>query len=122
APSFTRVGAAAAAPVGRDNRRGRPGPHAEGHVYAAFYRRKGSIAGGYNADVVVVRDDNWGKTMPPFLNLVDTVTMVAGQNVVAMTPVSDSPGGNDPHLRLEWWGGDPFLAGGPHTSSPAAIS
>jgi hypothetical protein len=49
---------AAASPVLQDNYQVRTVAHADGHVYAAFYRRKGSIAGGYNADVVVVRDDN----------------------------------------------------------------
>src|SRR5262249_22024462 len=37
--------------------------HADDHVDAAFCRRNGSIAGGFSADVVVVRDDNCGKTM-----------------------------------------------------------
>jgi hypothetical protein len=47
----------------QDNYQIRTVAHADGHVYAAFYRRKGLIAGGCNADVVVVCDDNWGKMM-----------------------------------------------------------
>jgi hypothetical protein len=121
-PVFSQIRVDANAPVVEDNYQVRTVAHADGHVYAAFYRRKGSIAGGYNADVVVVRDDNWGKTALPFRSLVDTVTMVAGENVVANTPVSDSFGGSDPTLGLEWWGGDLFLTVDPNDASRVYIS
>jgi hypothetical protein len=120
-PSFTQILIDADTPIVRDNYQVRPVAHADGHVYAAFYRRKGSIAGGYNADVVVVRENDWGKSVPPFVSLVDTVTMVAGQNVAALTPVSDSFG-SDPSLGNEWWGGDLFLTVDPGDSSRAYIS
>src|SRR6266436_3488842 len=61
-PTFSQIRIDADTPVGRDNYQIRTVSSADGHVYAAFYRRKGGIAGGYNADVVVVRDDNWGQT------------------------------------------------------------
>ena len=120
-PTFSQIRIDADTPVGRDNYQVRTVSSADGHVYAAFYRRKGSIAGGYNADVVVVRDDNWGQTMPPLRNLVDTVTTVPGQNVVASTPVSDTFG-SSPALGNDWWGGDLYLTVDPSASSRVYIS
>ncbi|HEY0558302.1 MAG TPA: choice-of-anchor D domain-containing protein [Thermoanaerobaculia bacterium] len=121
APVFTQDRIDAGSPVGRDNYQVRTVSHADGHVYAAFYRRKASISGGYNADVVVVRDDNWGLTAPPFQSLVDTVTSVAGQNVVASTPVSDTLG-SSAALGNEWWGGDLYLTVDPSHSERVYIS
>src|SRR5215472_6315328 len=120
-PTFSQIRIDADTPVGRDNYQVRTVSSADGHVYAAFYRRKGSIAGGYNADVVVVRDDNWGQTMPPLRNLVDTVTTVPGQNVVASTTVSDTFG-SSPALGNDWWGGDLYLTVDPSASSRVYIS
>jgi len=108
-PVFTQIRVDADTPIGRDNYQVRTISAADGHVYGAFYRRKGNIAGGYNADVVVVRDDNWGQTMPPMRNLVDTATTVAGQNVVASTQVSDTAG-SSVALGNDWWGGDLYLS------------
>ena len=120
-PTFSQIRIDADTPVGRDNYQVRTVSSADGHVYAAFYRRKGSIAGGYNADVVVVRDDNWGQTMPPLRNLVDTVTTVPGENVVASTRVSDTFG-SSPALGNDWWGGDLYLTVDPSASSRVYIS
>jgi hypothetical protein len=120
-PTFSQIRIDVGTPVGRDNYQVRTVAHPDGHIYAAFYRRRGSIAGGYNADVVVVREDDWGKTMPPFRNLVDTTTMVAGQNVVASTQVSDTSG-SDATLGNDWWGGDLFLTVDPNNSARVYIS
>ena len=120
-PVFTQDRIDAGAPVGRDNYQVRTASHADGHVYVAFYRRKAGIAIGYNADVVVVRDDDWGKAVPPFQGLVDTVTSVVGQNIVAATPVSDSLG-SSAALGNEWWGGDLYLAVDPSHSARVYIS
>lgn len=121
APTFTQVRIDADAPVGRDNYQVRTVSHADGHVYGAFYRRKGSISGGYNADVVVVRDDDWGKTVPPFVALVDAVTTISGENVVASTPVTDTFG-SSPTLGNEWWGGDLYLTVDPADGAKVYIS
>ncbi|HSB08842.1 MAG TPA: choice-of-anchor D domain-containing protein [Blastocatellia bacterium] len=120
-PVFTQIRIDAGTPVGRDNYQVRPVSSADGHIYTAFYRRRGNIAGGYNADVVVVRDNNWGSTMPPFQSLVDSVTMVSGQNVVASTPVSDTAG-SSAALGNDWWGGDLYLTVDPGDSSRVYIS
>lgn len=121
-PAFTQVRIDTDTPVSRDNYQVRTVAHADGHVYAAFYRRKGTITGGYNADVVVVRDDNWGKGVTPFQSLVDAVTMVSGQNVETLDPISDSFGGTDPTLGLEWWGGDLYLMVDPNDATRIYIS
>ncbi len=120
-PTFAQVRADAGSPVGRDNYQVRTVANADGHVYAAFYRRRGSIAGGYNADVVVVRDDNWGLTSPAFRSVVDSVTSVAGQNVAVSTPVSDTLG-SSVALGSEWWGGDLYLTVDPSDSSRVYVS
>jgi hypothetical protein len=62
-----------------------------------------------------------GTTVPPFQNLVDTVTMLSGQRVVASTPVSDTAG-SDPTLGNDWWGGDLYLTVDPTMSSRVYIS
>lgn len=120
-PAFAQIRVDAGTPVSRDNYQVRTVAHAAGSVYVAFYRRKGSIAGGYNADVVIVRDDDWGKNMPPFQSLVDTVTLVAGQNIVASTPVSDTFG-SSVALGREWWGGDLYLTVDPNDAAKVYIS
>jgi hypothetical protein len=120
-PVFTQIRIDAGSPVGRDNYQVRTIASSDGHVYAAFYRRRGNIAGGYNADVVVVRDDDWGKTVPPLRNLVDTVTLVSGENVVASTPVSDTAG-SSVALGNDWWGGDLYLTVDQNASSRVYIS
>ncbi|HEX2780636.1 MAG TPA: hypothetical protein VHM30_14120, partial [Gemmatimonadaceae bacterium] len=120
-PTFSQVRIDAGTPVSRDNYQVRTVAHADGHVYAAFYRRRGSITGGYKADVVVVRDDNWGKGATPFQALVDGVTMVSGLNVEVQDSISDSFG-SDPALGNEWWGGDLYLTVDPNDASRLYIS
>jgi len=48
-PAFTQIRIDAGAVVGRDNYQVRTIGAADGRTYAAFYRRRGAIAGGYNA-------------------------------------------------------------------------
>lgn len=120
-PAFTQIRIDADTPVARDNYQVRTVAHADGHAYAAFYRRMGALSDGYNADVVVVRDNDWGKSTPPFQSLVDSVTLVAGQNVIAGTPVSDTFG-SSATLGNEWWGGDLYLTVDPRNSAHVYIS
>ena len=120
-PAFTQIRIDADSPVGRDNYQVRTASSPDGRVYAAFIRRKGGISGGYNADVVVVRDDNWGQTSPAFQALVDGSTSVPGENVVASTPISDTAGSSST-LGNDWWGGDLYLTVDPNDSSRVYIS
>src|SRR5262245_24665484 len=54
----------------------RPAVHQSGTVYVAFYRWTGTCS---KADIVVVRDDNWGTAPNPFQVLQDSVTHTIGQ-------------------------------------------
>jgi hypothetical protein len=51
---------------GQDNFQIRPAIHPDGTIYSVFYRRTGPASGGVKADVVLVRDDNWGAGATPF--------------------------------------------------------
>ena len=54
----------------------RPAVHLGGTVYVAFYRWTGTCS---TADIVVVRDDNWGTGPSPFQALKDSITLTIGQ-------------------------------------------
>jgi hypothetical protein len=106
-----------------DNYQVRPAIAQDGTVYAAFYRRTGVDPAGvatYLADVVVVRDDNWGQGSPPFSALSDSASMppVAGQRVAAAVPVMDD-NSTFPNVRI---GGDLYLAVDPRSSSTVYVS
>ena len=130
-PSFTTTHIDAGMVVGRDNYQTRPAVAADGHVYAAFYRRLSNVANvGYTADVVVVRDDNWAKGMNPFTSLTDAGSMppVAGQRVAPNITVTDdcccgfgcmTPAPIFPGQRQ---GGDLFIAVDPNDSSTVYVS
>jgi hypothetical protein len=120
-PVFNQARIDAGAPVGRDNYQVRTSAHSDGHVYAAFYRRRGNTAQGYNADVVVVRDDDWGRGVPPFRDLINSGPPTPGQIVALSTPVSDTFGSSTA-LGREWWGGDLYLAVDPQNSARVYIS
>jgi hypothetical protein len=68
----------------------RPAVHSDGTIYAIFngVRTFDSGASTFTADMVVVRDDNWGSGAMPFTALVDPNDGVAGYRVqtgVALT-------------------------------------
>jgi len=116
APTITQIRIDRGTPSGQDHYQVRPAVHADGHVYAAFYRRRGAIAGGYNVDVVVVRDDNWGNTATPFQSL---GAGGAGTNVVTSVPVTDDFSGS---FGNEVVAGDLFLTVDPNDSRRVYIS
>ncbi len=69
--------------------------HPNGTVYAAFYHVSGYTGnlniGQMTADVVVVRDDNWGDGPTPYTNLTDADTLAGKRVVTGVTvPVSVS--------------------------------
>jgi hypothetical protein len=74
--------------LGQDGPQTRPATHSDGTVYAAFYRWRSST-GNFSAntfvitsaDVIIVRDDNWGAGSSPFTALTDPVDGVAGNRV-----------------------------------------
>jgi hypothetical protein len=116
APTVTQIRIDRGTPSGQDHYEIRPAVHADGHVYAAFYRRRGDIAGGYNVDVVVVREDNWGNTATPFQSL---GAGGAGTNVVTSVPIAEDLSGS---FGNEIISGDLFLTIDPNDSRRLYLS
>jgi len=70
----------------------RPAVHKDGTVYAIFYSWKswkdpGDGNGLVTADVVIVRDDNWGQSANPYGSLIDSGDAQAGQRIVLDVPL-----------------------------------
>jgi hypothetical protein len=88
-PTFTSVRDEKRTTMGQDGPQSRPTAHKDGTLYTAFYRWRSS-SGSFpantlvitSADVVVVRDDNFGGGSPPFNALVDPGDLVVGKRVV----------------------------------------
>ena len=70
APTFKSVQVDTRSTAGQDGPQVRPTIHADGTVYATFFGWRSSGA-TITTDVVVVRDDDWGKGGSPFTALVD---------------------------------------------------
>ena len=91
-PAFTTNRLDAGPVMDQDEPEIRPVSTADGHVYALFYRRLTQVfVTGYTADVVLVRDDNWGKGNTPYTDLIDSGSNppLAGQRIVAGVTVTD---------------------------------
>ena len=79
----------------------RPAVHPDGTVYAVFYSWKTWADSGYptglvTADVVIVRDDNWGQSVNPYGSLPDSGDGLAGQRIATSVPLYfDAPLGNE---------------------------
>jgi hypothetical protein len=69
----------------------RPAVHLGGTVYVAFYRWSGTCG---TADIVVVRDDNWGTAPSPFQALKDSITLKIGQRAAIGVPLGGGSLGN----------------------------
>jgi hypothetical protein len=88
-PKFRKVRIEVRTTAGQDGAQVRPVAHADGTVYAVFYRWR-SMTGTFSAntmlitsaDVVVVRDDNGGNGNKPYQSLVDPDDGLAGMRVV----------------------------------------
>jgi hypothetical protein len=89
APVFNSVRVESRATSGQDGAQIRPVAHADGTVYSAFYGWR-SATGNFqlntyqitSADLVVLRDDNWGKGPMPFAALKDPLDGNVGLRVV----------------------------------------
>jgi hypothetical protein len=88
-PAFTSARVEKRTTVGQDGPQTRPASHPDGTVYAASYRWR-ALTGNFqantlvitSADVVVVRDDNFGAGANPFTALIDPGDGAAGIRVV----------------------------------------
>ncbi len=103
---------------GQDGPQIRPAVHPDGTIYGIFYRWRtfnGSIA---TADVVVVREDNWGTGATPFNNLIDPDDQHRGIRVAQKRAVPWAM----PGLGQERIGGDLSIAVDPQNSSTVYIA
>src|SRR6478609_501458 len=104
--------------AGQNGPQVRPAVHTDGTVYTVFYGwRAFSAASLVTSDVVVVRDDNWGKGAAPFTALKDPSDNLAGRLVA--TGVQFTWNGSLGHDRL---GGDLSIAVDPSNSSIVYIA
>jgi len=103
---------------GQDGPSVRPAIHSDGTVYAVYHawRTFDSNTGNRTADIVVVRDDNWGNGSPSFGALQDTDGL-SGKRVV-----QNSHFNFDDFLGLERTGGAVSMAVDPTNSSVAYVS
>jgi len=68
----------------------RPVAHSDGTVYAVYEGwRSGSYGSDITTDIVVVRDDNWGKGASPFTNLTDPSDNLSGRIVATGVVIND---------------------------------
>jgi hypothetical protein len=128
APVFTSVRVESRATAGQDGPQTRPVAHSDGTVYAAFYGWR-SLSGNFrlntltvtSADLVVVRDDNWGKGPSPFTALTDPGDGKVGLRVVQGISfpfnINGTPAGGQQRL-----GGSISIAVDPRNSSVVWIA
>jgi hypothetical protein len=122
-PSFSSIRIEKRSTGGQDGAQIRPAVHADGTVYAAFYRWISS-SGSFNAntlvitnaDIVVVRDDNWGTGSSPFTALTDSSDGLAGRRVATGLTFPFNKSGVAANGQ-ERWGGDISIAVDPANSS-----
>jgi hypothetical protein len=115
---FSKVRIESRTTSGQDGPSVRPAIHADGTVYAVFHawRTLDKTTGDQTADIVVVRDDNWGNGSPSFSALKDTDGL-SGKRVVQNSHFNF----ND-FLGLERTGGAVAIAVDPTNSSVAYVA
>lgn len=102
-------------PVVFDNYQIRPVIAADGTLYAAYIRRTGNTANGYNADIILLRDNHWAKTAPLYDDLSGTNGVL-----VASVEITDTSGANT--YGGERIGGDMAIAVDPRDAQTVYLS
>ena len=122
-PSFSSIRVEKRTTLGQDGPQVRPAIHADGTIYAAFYRwisSSGSFPANTlvitDADVIVVRDDKLGTGSTPFTVLKDPSDGLAGKRVATGVSVPFNQTGVAANGQ-ERWGGDLSIAVDPGNSS-----
>jgi len=115
---FTKVRIESRTTSGQDGPSVRPAVHSDGTVYAVYHawRTFDQNTGNRTADIVVVRDDNWGNGAPPFGALKDT------DNLSGRRVVQNSHFNFDDFLGLERTGGAVSIAVDPTDSNVVYVS
>ena len=128
APAFSSVRVERRGTLGQNGPQVRPAIHADGTVYAAFYRwitSSGSFPANTlvitSADLVVVRDDNWGQGATPFAALSDASDGLAGRRVATGLSFPFNQTGVAANGQ-ERWGGDISIAVDPRSSSTVYVA
>jgi hypothetical protein len=128
APAFSSVRVERRATLGQNGPQVRPAIHGDGTVYAAFYRwitSSGSFPANTlvitNADLIVVRDDNWGQGATPFAGLTDASDGLAGRRVATGLSFPFNQTGVAANGQ-ERWGGDISIAVDPRNSSTVYVA
>ena len=127
-PSFSSIRVEKRSTLGQDGPQVRPAIHGDGTVYAAFYRwisSSGSFGANTlviaNAELIVVRDDNWGTGAPPFTALTDPSDALAGRRVATGLTFPFNQTGVAANGQ-ERWGGDISIAVDPRSSSTVYVA
>jgi hypothetical protein len=128
APTFSSIRVEKRTTMGQNGPQVRPAIHADGTVYAAFYRWISST-GNFglntlvitNADLIVVRDDNWGIGGSPFTALTDTSDGLAGRRVATGLTFPFNQTGVAANGQ-ERWGGDISIAVDPRDSKTVYVA
>jgi hypothetical protein len=123
APSFSSIRLETRTTLGQDGPQVRPAVHGDGTIYAAFYRwisSSGSFGANTlvitNAEVIVVRDDQWGTGASPFTALTDSSDSLSGRRVATGLSFPFNKTGVAANGQ-ERWGGDISIAVDPRNSS-----
>jgi hypothetical protein len=116
--SFSKVRIESRTTSGQDGPSVRPAIHSDGTVYAVYHawRTLDKNTGNRTADIVVVRDDNWGNGTPSFGALKDT------DNLSGKRVVQNSHFNFDDFLGLERTGGAVAIAVDPTNSDVVYVS
>jgi hypothetical protein len=127
-PTFSSIRVEKRTTLGQNGPQVRPAVHGDGTVYAAFYRWISST-GNFglntlvisNADLIVVRDDNWGTGATPFTALIDTSDGLAGRRVATGLSFPFNQMGVAANGQ-ERWGGDISIAVDPRASNTVYVA
>jgi hypothetical protein len=127
-PSFSSIRVETRSTLGQNGPQVRPAIHGDGTIYAAFYRwisSSGSFGANTlvitNAELIVVRDDNWGTGATPFTALTDPSDSLAGRRVATGLSFPFNQTGVAANGQ-ERWGGDISIAVDPRSSSTVYVA
>jgi len=127
-PTFGSIRLEKRTTLGQNGPQVRPAVHGDGTIYAAFYRwisSTGSFGANTlvitNAELIVVRDDNWGTGATPFTALSDPSDSLAGRRVATGLSFPFNQTGVAANGQ-ERWGGDISIAVDPKSSSTVYVA
>ena len=119
---FTSVRLDGRATAGQDAPAIRPAVHGDGTVYGAFYHWTAFAGGIATADVVVVRDDNWGASANPFGALVDPSDHIRGRSSSAAARSRSTTAARRSSGRSARVGSDLSIAVDPNNSASVWVA